>query len=259
MEAPIGEFEIDRLKVKVFRDRAALGRAAAGAAAARIRALQQRGRFLNLLFASGLSQVQTLQALRDEPGIRWERVCAFHMDEYVGLPADAPQAFGQFLRDRLFNGLPLGQVFYIDGNAPDLKKECERYARLLQEHPLDLGLMGIGENGHLAFNDPPANFETEEPYLIVTLDERCRLQQVGEGWFQSPEQVPAQAISMSVRQILRSRQLVATVPDLRKADAVKNALDGPVTPQCPASIVQQHENCSVFLDEAAASRLSGEM
>ncbi len=130
---------------------------------------------------------------------------------------------------------------------------------LIQAHPIDVACIGFGENGHLAFNDPPADFETEEPYLVVELDQRCRMQQVGEGWFQSLEQVPTRAISMSVRQILKSKQLVATVPDLRKAEAVKNALEGPVTPQCPASIVQQHENCSVFLDEPAASRLSGEV
>ena len=130
---------------------------------------------------------------------------------------------------------------------------------LIQAHPIDVACIGFGEYGHLAFNDPPADFETEEPYLVVELDKRCRMQQVGEGWFQSLEQVPARAISMSVRQILKSRQLVATVPDLRKAEAVKNALEGPVTPQCPASIVQQHENCFIFLDEPAASRLSGEM
>jgi glucosamine-6-phosphate deaminase len=193
-------------------------------------------------------------------GVDWFKVVMFHLDEYIGLAPGHPAGLRTYLMKNFVDRVgPLRAMYLIKGEAPDPVQECKRMGVLIQAHPIDVACIGFGENGHLAFNDPPADFETEEPYLVVELDKRCRMQQVGEGWFQSLEQVPARAISMSVRQILKSRQLVATVPDLRKAEAVKNALEGPVTPQCPASIVQQHENCFIFLDEPAASRLSGEM
>jgi glucosamine-6-phosphate deaminase len=257
MEAQIGEFQIDRLRVEVFRDRAALGLAAAAAAAERIRAMQKEGRPLNLLLASGLSQVETLAALRKEPGIRWERACAFHLDEYIGLPADAPQAFGQFLRDRFFDGLPLGQVFYLHGNAPDLRAECERYARLLREHPPDLALMGIGENGHLAFNDPGvADFEDPLPVKVVEeLDPTCRQQQVNDGQFRSLAEVPRRAITLTIPSLFAARTALVMVPGLTKRDIVRRALRGPIEESCPATILRRHPDASLFLDRESAALL----
>ncbi len=257
MQAPIGELKVDRLSVKVFGDRAALGLAAAASAADRIRAGQKEGRSLNLLFASGLSQVETLKALRGQPGIRWQTVSALHMDEYIGLPASAPQAFGQYLRDRFFDGLPLGRVFYIDGNAPDPRAECERYARLLREHPLDLGLMGIGENGHLAFNDPGvADFEDPLPVKVVEqLDPTCRQQQVNDGQFRSLTEVPLRAITLTVPSLFAARTALVMVPGPSKRDIVRRTLRGPIDESCPATILRRHSDAWLFLDRESAALL----
>jgi len=180
----------------------------------------------------------------------------FHLDEYIGLGPEHPAGFGKYLRERFVAKVDgIGTAHFVAGDAEDPARECERVGGVITEHPIDAALIGIGENGHLAFNDPPADFETEEPYIVVELDERCRKQQLGEGWFESLEQVPRRAISMSIRQILKSACLIVTVPDKRKAEAVKNALEGQVTPMCPASILQQHGNCKLFLDAEAASLL----
>jgi len=253
--APLREFKVDRLNVKVYTDRAALGRAAGREAAERIRAMQREGRALNLLFASGLSQVETLEALRREPGIPWETVSAFHMDEYIGLPADAPQAFGQFLRDRFFTGLPLGRAFYLDGNAPDLQEECERYARLLREHPLDLALLGIGENGHLAFNDPGvADFEDPLPVKVVEdLDPTCRQQQVHDGQFRSLAEVPLRAITLTIPTLFAARAALVMVPGPTKRDIVRRTLQGPIDESCPATILRTHPDAWLFLDRESAA------
>jgi glucosamine-6-phosphate deaminase len=222
-------------------------------------AIREKGQ-ANIVLGTGNSQFEMYEHLVASKGVDWFKVVMFHLDEYIGLAPGHPAGLRTYLMKNFVDRVgPLRAMYLIKGEAPDPVQECKRMGVLIQAHPIDVACIGFGENGHLAFNDPPADFETEEPYLVVELDKRCRMQQVGEGWFQSLEQVPARAISMSVRQILKSRQLVATVPDLRKAEAVKNALEGPVTPQCPASIVQQHENCFIFLDEPAASRLSGEM
>ncbi len=257
MEAPIGEFRVDRLKVAVFLDRAALGQAAAAAAAERIRGRQGDGRTLNVLFASGLSQAETLRALRQEPGIHWETVIAFHMDEYIDLPAEAPQAFGQFLRDRFFDGLPLGRVFYIDGNAPDLQQECERYGRLLRQHPLDLALLGIGENGHLAFNDPGvADFDDPLPVKVVEeLDPTCRLQQVHDGQFRSLAEVPLRAITLTIPSLFAARTALVLVPGPTKRDIVRRVLRGPIDESCPATILRTHPQAWLFLDRQSAALL----
>jgi glucosamine-6-phosphate deaminase len=181
----------------------------------------------------------------------------FHLDEYVRLGPDHPASFRRYLKERFVDKVgPLREVHFVKGNVRDPDRECQRLARLIGAHPIDVACVGIGENGHLAFNDPPADFETQEPYLVVDLDGRCRKQQLGEGWFATLEKVPARAISMSIRQIMKSRQIIVTVPDERKAEAVKNALEGPVTPDCPASILQQHPNCAIFLDEPAAALLA---
>jgi len=242
----------------IYRNKKEAGTAAANSAAQAIRsAIRSKGQ-ANIILATGASQFEMLEQLVASHGIDWLKVVMFHLDEYIGLGADHPASFRKYLKERFVDPVtPLKAVYFVRGDAEDSVEECRRLGALIAANPIDVACIGIGENGHLAFNDPPADFETEEAYLTVQLDEQCRKQQLGEGWFPRFEDVPSQAISMSIRQILKSRQLVVTVPDMRKARAVKNALEGPVTPQCPASILQQHPNCSIFLDELSASLLSG--
>ncbi|HSW01866.1 MAG TPA: glucosamine-6-phosphate deaminase [Sedimentisphaerales bacterium] len=241
----------------IYRNKKEAGTAAANSAAQAIRsAIRNKGQ-ANIILATGASQFEMLDQLVASHGIDWLKVVMFHLDEYIGLEADHPAGFRKYLQERFVDPVtPLKAAYFVRGDAEDPAEECRRLGVLIASNPIDVACIGIGENGHLAFNDPPADFETEEAYLTVQLDEQCRKQQLGEGWFPRLEDVPSKAISMSIRQILQSRQLVVTVPDMRKARAVKNALEGPVTPQCPASILQQHPNCSIFLDELSASLLS---
>ena len=235
-----------------------LGQRAADRGADAIRrALSARGR-ANIIVATGASQFEMLAALTKQWGIDWSCVTAFHLDEYIGMPMTHPASFRKYLKERFVDQLPqrLAAFHYIDGEA-DPAAECRRLGRLIDQCPIDVAFIGIGENGHLAFNDPPADFETEEPYLIVELDEACRRQQLGEGWFPTLDDVPRRAISMSIRRIMRSETIVCSVPDLRKADAVRAALEGPVTPMVPASILQQHPRAAIFLDRQSASLLTG--
>lgn len=243
----------------VYRTKKEAATAAANSTAQAIRsAIRNRGQ-ANIILATGASQFELLEQLTASQGIDWLKVVMFHLDEYIGLGPDHPASFRRYLKERFVDEVaPLKAVYFVKGDSENPAEECRRLGVLIGAHPIDVACIGIGENGHLAFNDPPADFETEEPYLVVQLDEQCRKQQLGEGWFSRMEEIPTQAISMGIRQILKSKQLVVTVPDLRKARAVKNALEGPVTPQCPASILQQHGNCSIFLDEPAASMLTDE-
>lgn len=241
----------------VYKTKDEMGAAVAGAAANAIRRAIADKNQANLILATGASQFEMLEHLTGADAIDWSKATMFHLDEYIGLGSDHPASFRKYLQERFVDKVDeLRAVHFVNGDADDPTAECRRLGDLIRAAPIDVACVGIGENGHLAFNDPPADFETEEPYLVVDLDERCRQQQLGEGWFDSLESVPSQAISMSVRQILRSRRIIVTVPDRRKAEAVRNTVEGPVTPRCPASILQQHENCSIFLDEQAASRLS---
>ncbi|MBN2136179.1 MAG: glucosamine-6-phosphate deaminase [Sedimentisphaerales bacterium] len=230
--------------------------AAAGRAVDAINnAVAAKGR-ANIILATGTSQVEMLGCLTSSKAVDFSKVTMFHLDEYIGLGADHGASFRKYLRERFVDKVgPLKATYFVDGDFADPQQECRRISGIIAEHPIDVALIGIGENGHLAFNDPPADFETEEPYIVVELDEKCRRQQLGEGWFASFEDVPTKAISMSIRQILKSNRLIVTVPDERKARAVKDALQGPVTPMCPASILRQHGNCSIFLDSGSASLL----
>ncbi len=244
------------MNIRVFKTKDEMGAAAAEVAARAIRtAISARGR-ANIILATGMSQFEMLDHLIAADDIDWSKVTMFHLDEYIGLGPDHPASFRKYLRERFVERVSgLNAAHFVNADAPDPAAECRRLGELIQAHPIDVACIGIGENGHLAFNDPPADFDTEEPFLVVNLDERCRRQQLDEGWFESFESVPARAISMSILQILKSRQIVVTVPDLRKAAMVQQAIEGPVTPQCPASILQTHGNCSMFLDELAASAL----
>jgi glucosamine-6-phosphate deaminase len=207
--------------------------------------------------ATGASQFKFLEFLSKSEGIEWARTEMFHLDEYVGLPADHPASFRKFLTERLVSRVHPGKVNFIKGDASDPEAERKRISKLISMDRVDVAFVGIGENGHLAFNDPPADFETKEPYLILSLDERCRRQQVGEGWFQRLEDVPRKAISMSIRQVMKADSIICTCPDKRKAEAVRDCLssEAPVTPIHPASILKQHNRTHVFLDRQSASLL----
>ncbi len=244
------------MKRAVYKTKGDMGAAAGSTAAGAIRRAIADKNQANIILATGASQFEMLEHLTSVDTIDWSKVTMFHLDEYIGLGPDHPASFRKYLRERFVDRVGrLKAVHLVNGDAKDPAAECRRLGDLIRAHPIDVACVGIGENGHLAFNDPPADFETEEPYLVVDLDERCRRQQLGEGWFASFEAVPSQAISMGIQQILKSRRIIVTVPDRRKAEAVRNALEGPVTPRCPASILQQHENCFIFLDEPAASLL----
>jgi len=210
----------------------------------------------NIILATGTSQFETLNQLIAEQGIDWSKVVMFHLDEYIGLPITAPASFRKYLTERFLSKVPALKAAHLINGETDAQAECDRLSGLITRHPIDVALVGIGENGHLAFNDPPADFETEVPYIIVELDEACRRQQLGEGWFKSFEEVPRRAISMSVKQILKSKQIICSVPDKRKAKAVKDCVDRPVSNLFPASILQSHSGCTLFLDAASSSMLA---
>lgn len=246
------------MDIHVFPDREACGRAAASHGAQLLReTLAARGE-ANIIVATGASQLEMLDSLAHDETIAWEKITVFHLDEYVGMPVTHPASFRRYLWERFHSKLPrpVRAFHYVDGeNDPDA--ECARLGASIARHPIDVCFAGIGENGHLAFNDPPADFDTTTPYLVVTLDDACRRQQFGEGWFPRLEDVPTRAISMSVRQILASKAIVVTVPDTRKAEAVRGAVEGPVSKMVPASILRQHPATWLYLDEPAASLLSG--
>jgi len=244
------------MELRIFDTKAEVGAAAAHEAARAIQAAIADQGEANIVLATGMSQFDMLATLLTLD-IDWSRVTAFHLDEYIGLPATHPASFRRYLKERFVDHVPTLRAFhYVNGDAPDPLAECRRLGELIRPLRIAVACVGIGENGHLAFNDPPADFETEEPYLVVTLDEACRRQQLNEGWFPTLEAVPTQAISMSIRQIMKSEKIVCTVPDLRKAQAVKATVEGPVTNLVPASILQRHPRCTLFMDRPAASLLS---
>jgi len=243
------------MDIRVYDTKAAMGEAAAAQAAASLRDAIARQGIAHVIAATGASQFEFLDRLVAAPGIDWPRTVFFHLDEYVGLPATHPASFRKYLRERLVDRVHPGAFHFIAGDAADPAAECRRVGALVERQPVDLAFVGIGENGHLAFNDPPADFEIAVPYLVVDLDEDCRRQQLGEGWFPSLDDVPRRAISMSIRQILKSREILCVVPDARKARAVKECLEGAVSPRHPASALQDHPRTTVFLDQAAAALL----
>lgn len=243
------------MHIFIHPDPRQLGKAAGSAAAALIRhAIADKGQ-AHIILATGASQFETLNQLVSEPDIDWGKVTMFHLDEYIGLPETAKASFRKYLQERFIARVPLLQAVHLINGEGDAEAECRRLGQLISACTIDVALVGIGENGHLAFNDPPADFDTEQPYLVVELDAACRHQQLQEGWFNSLEEVPTHAISMSVRQIMKARHIICAVPDNRKAEAVKNCLAGPVDRQHPASMLQQHPHCSVYLDEASAALL----
>jgi glucosamine-6-phosphate deaminase len=244
------------VKLFVHSDRGVLGRVVAADAAAAIRSAESDRGQVTVVVATGSSQFEVLSELAAQPDVPWERVTLFHLDEYVGVSPTHAASFRRYLRERFVHRLPTKPAAFheIDGEA-DPHAECRRLAAVVPDAPFDVSLVGIGENGHLAFNDPPADFQATEPYLVVSLDEACRRQQVGEGWFGTLADVPTRAISMSVRRILESRTIFCSVPDRRKAEAVRASVEGPVTPDVPASILQRHADCRFHVDREATALL----
>jgi len=244
------------MNIIVSQDPVEMGHVAGTNAAASIRkAIAEKGS-ANVILATGTSQFETLHQLIREKDIDWSKVVMFHLDEYIGLPVTHPASFRKYLKERFLSNVPpLKAAYLIDGET-DPQAECSRLGNLISSHPIDVALVGIGENGHLAFNDPPADFETDQPYLIVALDDLCVKQQFGEGWFASIDDVPRRAISMSVKQIMKSKRIICSVPDSRKAVAVKHSLELPVSNLHPASILQRHPDCVMCLDTSSAELLT---
>ena len=244
------------MKFIVAADPIAVG-GLAGREAARLikKAIAANGQ-ANIILATGTSQFETLAQLIQE-GIDWSKVVMFHLDEYIGLPESSPASFRKYLKERFLAKVPELKQYYLVNGEGDAAAECDRLGKVIKQHPIDVALVGIGENGHLGFNDPPADFETEKAFIVVGLDEDCRKQQFGEGWFETLAAVPRQAITMSIKQILRSKHIICSVPDSRKAVAVKNSLEGPVSNVNPASILQLHADCVCFLDKASSALLTG--
>ncbi len=242
---------------RVFENKLSLSKAAAEQASTAVcSAIHDRG-CARIIVATGTSQLDFLDALTNAKNIDWQRVEMFHLDEYVGLPVTHPASFRKYLLERLIYKVGIAKYHLLDGNG-NPTEIVRRVGEALRSAPVDVAFVGIGENGHLAFNDPPANFQTQEPYLIVELDEACLRQQVGEGWFADISEVPRRAISMSVRQILKAKEIICVVPDRRKAAAVKLCFDGDVSPMAPASILRTHPAATIYLDRESASLLSPE-
>lgn len=243
------------MDLAIFDSRLKLAQAAANEAAGLIRqAIAARGQAY-LIAATGVSQFEFLDALVLQPSVDWGKVTFFHLDEYVGLPKTHQASFRRYLQERIVDRIQSRAFHFLNGDAPDPAAECRRVGELISRETIDAAFVGIGENGHLAFNDPPADFHTQEPYLIVELDEACRRQQVGEGWFETVSDVPVQAISMSIQQILKARHVLCVVPDRRKARAVRDCLELEVSPLHPASILQRHASATIYLDKESAELL----
>jgi len=244
-----------QVQIKIARDRKGLGNFAGELAATHLRELLKNQDRVRMVVATGSSQFEVLDRLTRAEGLDWSRIDGFHLDEYIGLDRNHPASFCGYLAARFVSLVPLGSFLFLDGSS-DSRKVVDAASAAWSNAPIDLALIGIGENGHLAFNDPPADFETTDIYHIVSLDEACRQQQVGEGWFPNLSDCPAQAISMTIHGILQSRKIICSVPDERKAAAVASSIQGPITPSMPASILQQHGNTTLVLDDSSASKLS---
>lgn len=242
------------MTIKVFSSKAALAQTAANSAAATIRdAISQHGH-ARIIAATGASQFDFLDALTKTPGIDWDRVEMFHLDEYVGMSEQAPASFCRYLRERLIDKVGLKNYHLLNGTE-DPAKVIARTSAEIRKAPIDVAFVGVGENGHLAFNDPPADFSSEEAYIVVNLDEACRKQQFGEGWFPTLADVPRQAISMTIHQIMMTEHVLCIAPDARKANAIKACFNGEVSPMAPASILQRHQNATIYLDKESAALL----
>lgn len=254
---PRAETQAEKLKVRVYGSRKEMGAAAAADAAGRLRALAATHSTVPVIFATGASQVATLEALTSLPGLPWQQVIGFHMDEYIDISADHPASFRRYLREHLTSRVPMREFHGVNGSGSDPADTCRKYAAALRANPPLLCLLGIGENGHLAFNDPAeANFKDPEDARIVALDDVCRQQQVSEGWFKSLAEVPTHAITLTIPTLFRIPELILSVPGPRKAHIVKRTLEEPVSTKCPATILRSHPNATVYLDHESSAELA---
>lgn len=254
MIKPQKEFHIDKLRVQIYHDRQSMGEAAALAVRDKISEVLKQKKEIRMIFAAAPSQNELLKKLAELDGIEWPRITAFHMDEYLGLPADAPQGFGNFLRVRLFEKVPFKQVHYLNPTPANPQAECRRYAALLKEAPIDIVCMGIGENGHIAFNDPPvADFDDPQAVKIVELDDVCRQQQVNDGAFTEISIVPTHALTLTAPMLFAGGALFVVVPGPTKAQAVYRTLTGAIDTSCPATILRRHPNAVLYLDTDSAA------
>lgn len=251
-------FEVENLRVEVLENRPSMGALAAASVTQKIRELLLAQEYVNIVFASAPSQNEFLAALAADGNLEWNKIRAFHMDEYIGLPSDAPQGFGEYLREKLFSRVPIKEVFYLDGNASDPAVECRRYAKLLAQYPTDIVCMGIGENCHIAFNDPHvADFNDPDRVKEVKLDMTSRMQQVHDGCFATLEQVPESALTLTIPALIRARHLFCMVPGTTKAVAVSHTLTDPISEEFPATIIRQHPSATLFLDPDSAKNIPG--
>lgn len=251
----IRETAIDSLKIRIYENRSLMGSDAARMAGETIKKLLAEKEFLNIIFAAAPSQNDFLAALTKIQDVSWNRINAFHMDEYVGLPKDAPQSFANFLQERIFNSVPFHTVHFLNGNASSLKVECQRYADLLEEYPPDIVIMGIGENTHIAFNDPHvADFNDPFAVKVVELDTACRQQQVNDGCFNKIEEVPEFAITLTVPALLKAEYIFCIVPGENKAQAVFYTLCHPITEKNPSTVLRNHPNAILYLDKESAKK-----
>ena len=248
--------KVDNLEIRIFDTRKEMGESAASVVAAKIRELQTVKDEVNIIFASAPSQNEFLETLKEEKGIAWDKINAFHMDEYIGIPADASQNFGYFLKVRLFDQVSPKSVSYLDGNAPDPEKECERYAKLLSDYPTDIVCLGIGENGHLAFNDPHVAF-FDDPMVVkmVDLDEACRQQQVNDACFDTLPDVPQTALTLTIPTLLKATYAFCIVPGEKKAQAIYHTVAEDISEEFPSTILRNHPNAILFLDKDSSGKL----
>lgn len=246
----------ENLVVEVYDNRVEMGNAAAKRGAEKIKECLAQKDVVNIIFAAAPSQNETLEALKQEEGIDWSRINAFHMDEYIGLSPDAPQGFANFLKARIFTKLPFKSVNCIDSTATDADAECARYTKLLKENPVDIVFLGIGENGHIAFNDPHvAEFDDKAMIKPVKLDDVCRQQQVNDGCFESIDQVPQYALTLTIPTLCAAKHLICTVPAITKAHAVKRTVEGDISEECPATIMRKHQSAVMYCDAQSGSLL----
>jgi glucosamine-6-phosphate deaminase len=250
-------FQKDKLNIEIHETKQSLGFRAANYASEKLANIINKKGSANLILATGASQFEFLAALKKIDAIDWSKIAVFHLDEYLNMPDTHPASFRKYLKERILDEVKPAIVNFLRGDAQDIEKEIERYENLLKNHPIDLACIGIGENGHIAFNDPPvADFNDPKLVKMVALDEPCRRQQFGEGWFKTYEDVPKTALSLTIPAIMGAKNISCVVPDKRKATAVYNAINGPISVACPASILRTHANATLFLDAPAASKLS---
>ncbi len=247
-------FKVDQLSIYIYKDKYQLGKAAADKAEKYIsNAIRERGKAV-IILATGASQFEFLDSLTKR-NLNWNKVVAFHLDEYVGISDTHPASFRLYLRERIIEKVGIGTYYLIEGDNQDVEQECKRLDEIFSQYTVDVAFVGIGENGHLAFNEPPASFDDKQSYRIIELDVKSRRQQMGEGWFNKLDEVPEKAITMTIPAIMKSKAIICTVPDARKAEAVKKTLSNDVSPEFPASILRQHPDTSLFLDIDSASLL----